>query len=270
MLRDKQICHQELQHFTDFTDLFLRWNIHTLAMSFETKLNRISLFLLLNRIFSSLWLKIHLIYVFCFLASPHFNMLATAHRSVLYNSPWNMPLLHQKQNSLGLLWKSQKMRRWRITGPCPAVLPAELYPKTIHFYLIPILLLEGQKDLYRSLKGGVGGGSELQIWGAFTVFFRLTWGPAEKKAFPFVSVKLTDTPQNWSYLVIPKKQKNGKQGGQFISTGVKYITISDAPLLGQRSKHATRNTAALLFKVQVHVTLSQLLNRQQCACQHRE
>lgn len=51
--------------------------------------------------------------------------------------------------------KCLKIRKWRITGPCSVVLLTELTLEN-NVFLIPILLLEGQKDLCRLLKAAVG------------------------------------------------------------------------------------------------------------------
>lgn len=66
-----------------------------------------------------------------------------------------------------------------------------------------------------------------------------------------------------------KKQRKEKGGSQFISTGVKRVIISDAPYQINGAS-MLQETAALSFWVQVHVTLRQLLNRQQQKYQHRE
>lgn len=66
-----------------------------------------------------------------------------------------MSLLHQKQNSSWLLWKMSKDEEMKNNWPVLSSAAHRTY-FTKQNFLIPILLLEGQKDLCRSLKGGVG------------------------------------------------------------------------------------------------------------------
>lgn len=69
--------------------------------------------------------------------------------------------------------------------------------------------------------------------------------PGEKKGVHLVSVKLTDVPRTWLYFIIPKG-RGKKGGGQFISTGVKTCNHLGCTLLGQWSKHATRNSSSFI------------------------